>query len=484
MDGRSPGPWARVVATFAEARRGLGAVLTLRPYDTSTSEGRAQERYRRAALSTATAALGHGLGIFTGLVNVRVTLGYLGKERYGLWMAISSLLLWVQLADFGLGRGLQNHLAEAHGRDDREGAARAFSTGFFALLAVAVAMFIAFVPALFLVPWNRVLAVSNPSLASETRVAVGAVAAVFLAQFPLSLVPTLYSAHQRGYVANLFNIGSSVVSLVTLLVVVKLKLSLGYLILAVGGVGVASNLVNLAYILHDMPWLRPRLSLVSRRVAKALASTSSAMMLFQLAGLLINEAQVLIVAHRIDLLAVTDWSILMRVYALPITFIAMLDGPMVPAFREAYVRGDRSWLRSAFFRLVRLKMGLALAGVLLYVVFGDLIAALFAGRAVQLAASVWWSTGLLLFVGVWNGSFNDLLIATDRLWVLVAAVAANALVTIVLTITMARSFGLVGVLLATVAFSLFVTAWLNPLLCRMALRVTPRDEKPADADPT
>jgi hypothetical protein len=39
----------------------------LSPFDTGTPEGRSKERYRRAALTTATSIVARALGIFTGL---------------------------------------------------------------------------------------------------------------------------------------------------------------------------------------------------------------------------------------------------------------------------------------------------------------------------------------------------------------------------------------------------------------------------------
>src|SRR5688500_5295590 len=73
------------VRELTSGARGVLRILRLRRFDTSTPEGRASERYRRAALTTASAMMAHGLGVFTGLAWVRLSLSYLGKERYGLW---------------------------------------------------------------------------------------------------------------------------------------------------------------------------------------------------------------------------------------------------------------------------------------------------------------------------------------------------------------------------------------------------------------
>lgn len=471
--------WARLAVQLRAFRVGIRGLLRTTPYDTSTAEGRSSERYRRAALSTLTSLLAHGLGIGTGLLSIRITLSYLGKERYGLWMATSSLLTWAALADFGLARGMQNHLSEAHGHEDKDAAARYVSTGFVTLTLIALALAVAFAPFLFVIPWTRALNVDDPALMNETRGAVAAVAVCFLAGFPLSLVPTIYSAYQRGYVANLFQIVGSLLSLGTLLVAVKLRVDLPWLILATGGVAVLMTTVNLVYITREMPWLRPRWSLASKKTLRALAVTSTALLLFQLSSLLINETQIIIVAQRLGLPVVADYSIFMRVHVLPIVFIQMLDGPMIPAFREAYVRGETGWLRTAFWRLTRIKMVIALGAAGLYLVAGNFAVKLLSGRAVSFDWKVWAASGFLLIVGVWNGSFNDLLISVNRLWLLVIAIAFNGVVTCCLTFLMAKRFGVLGVVLATPIYSLVVTAWLLPWACRDLIRAG----KPGQSSP-
>jgi len=176
------------IRELTSSTRAFLRILRLRGFDTSTPEGRSNERYRRAALTTATAMVARGLGIFTGLAWVRLSLSYLGKERYGLWMAIGSIVTWANLADLGLARGMQNHLSEANGRDDRELASRYVATGLVSLTLLALALAVVVAPLIFVVPWSSVLNVNDPSLAEEARYVVAAVFACFLLEFPLSVV--------------------------------------------------------------------------------------------------------------------------------------------------------------------------------------------------------------------------------------------------------------------------------------------------------
>src|SRR5436190_24204717 len=94
------------------------SVLSFRAFDASTAEGRSMERYRRAALATFAAFGARGIQILTSIVTVPLTLHYLGLERYGMWMTISSTIAMFTFADLGIGNGLLNAIADAHGRRD------------------------------------------------------------------------------------------------------------------------------------------------------------------------------------------------------------------------------------------------------------------------------------------------------------------------------------------------------------------------------
>jgi O-antigen/teichoic acid export membrane protein len=253
-------------------------------------------------------------------------------------------------------------------------------------------------------------------------------------------------------------------------IVIKLEGGLPWLIFATGGVGLVMVLVNLLYIGGDMPWLLPRWSRRTKAALRALVQLSVPLFLFQIGALLINEAQILIIAHVRDVGEVTRYSVFLKVFTIPVYVVAMIDGPLVPAFRESYARGDKAWLRSAFWNVQKLKLWIALASTALFLIFGNLFTRLLSRNTVEFDRSVWLAAGLLLAVGCWNGGFTHLFTAVDRIWVLVATVVANGLVTAPLTYFLAGRHGMLGVVLATAAFSVVITAWLMPLLMRHLIK--------------
>jgi O-antigen/teichoic acid export membrane protein len=53
-----------------------------------------------------------------GLLVVPLSLSYLNKENYGIWINASLIVSWLQNMNFGMGFGMQNHVAESIAKDD------------------------------------------------------------------------------------------------------------------------------------------------------------------------------------------------------------------------------------------------------------------------------------------------------------------------------------------------------------------------------
>ena len=80
-----------------------------------------QDRSRYLYANIAASFLIKGWSAVVVLLQVPATLHCLGDYQNGIWLTISSLLLWIDNMDIGLGNGLRNKVAEymAHGETER-----------------------------------------------------------------------------------------------------------------------------------------------------------------------------------------------------------------------------------------------------------------------------------------------------------------------------------------------------------------------------
>jgi O-antigen/teichoic acid export membrane protein len=443
-------------------------VARLQAFDTSTPEGRSQERYRRILLTTGSSLATRAITMLVGLVTIPLALSYLGKEKYGLWAVVTSFVAWTTLFDFGIVNSLVNALSEANGKNRPEDAKGYVSTAFFALVAISMILGIVVALGAGWIPWSRVLAVRFPIAERTVMWTVVAALACVLAGLPLSIVRQIYAGYQKSYIGNLFTVFGALITLAALYVVVWTRGGLPSLVFAFSGPVVFIAFINLLYLTQkEMPWLTPQLGLVSRRALHRLSSTSTPLFLFQIGALLVTETQMIVLAHVTSLKLVSEYSIIWRLAVTVASLVVLGTGAFVPAFREAHERGDGSWMKAAFRRMLVLRMSIAVAAAFALVLGGNSILRFWLHRGdFDFPVSVWIAEGIFLASTIWVASFSDFLIIMDRIWIQVALVLINGVSTIGLTMVLAPKWGLLGAIFAIGFVTVCFWTWLIPLLVR------------------
>jgi O-antigen/teichoic acid export membrane protein len=447
--------------------RGLGR---LNPFDTSTEAGRSQERYRLILLTTTSGLAVRGVGVLVSLVTVPLVLSYLGKERYGLWTAVTTLVAWAALFDFGLANGLVNLVARAHGRDDTTEATRAFSAAVGALSAVALLLAAMAAVAIPLVSWSTILGVRGEVDGDTVRWSVAAALGMFLVGLPLSAVPQLYAGYQKTYLTNAFTLLGSLGGLGLLVAAVSFRASMPVLVVALSSTGIIAAGAGLVYARRAFPWVTLRGAGATRDTLRALTARSLPIFLYQVGALAVNQTQVVILAHRTGLATVTNFSIAFRMYALLVTLIIFGTASFVPTFREAAERGEHGWARRAFRRLMAIRIGLAGAGGVGMMLLGNEALRLWLRRSdIVYGWQTWLVVSALVVTAVWVTTYVDFMLIMDRLWPVVGLVLANGAVTITLTWLLTPRFDVLGAFVALLAFSGLVNTWLVPWMARSLL---------------
>ncbi|MGP8082355.1 MAG: lipopolysaccharide biosynthesis protein [Terracidiphilus sp.] len=440
----------------------------MRPFDTSTVEGRSKERYRRILLTTSSSLVVRALSSLVSLVTVPLALSYLGKEKYGLWAVVTSFVAWVGLFNFGIINSLVNALSEAHGKNNPEAAKSYVSTAFFVLLAISATLGIVVSLCAGWVPWSWILAVRIPIAQRTVMWTVLAALFCVLAGLPLSITGQIYAGYQKSYMGNLFSFLGTLTTLAALYVVVWTKGGLPALVFAFSGPGVLIGIINLLYLTRrEMPWIAPQLRCVSRQAMRRLSKVSTPLFLFQIGVLMVNESQMIVLAHVTSLKLVSEYSIMMRFGITLSSFVGLGTAAFVPAFREAHERGDSGWMKAAFRRMLLFRMSIAAAVAFTLILGGNFILRVWLHRGdFNFPASVWIALSVSLASAIWGTSFSEFLIIMDRIWIQVAMVVFNGIVTIGLTIVLAPRFGLLGAVISIGFVTVCFWTWLTPLLVR------------------
>ena len=434
-------------------------LLRLAPFDISAEGGRSKERYRRAAWTTISSAVAMGTTLLTTLISVRLTVRYLGMERYGLWMTITSFLAILSFTDLGMGNGLLNAISEAHGKDDRELARKNVSSAFFMLSGVSALMLLVCAIAYPLVPWPRVFNISSPLAIKESGPAVLVFVSCFALSLPLGIVQRVQMGYQKGFTSSLWRVAGSLIGLGGLLLAIHFKEGLPILVVsASGGPMVADFLNSITEFGWSRPWLFPKWMAFDQATARRILVLGSQFFLLQLAGAFAFASDNIVAAQVCGPSAVTQYAVPMRLFAALASVIGLFYTPLWPAYGEAAARGDIDWATRT---LIRSLWGTLLASAVMatmLVLFGRVIIYYWVGPQIHPSFSLLLGMAIWIVVGTLGGALAMFLNATNLIRFELMCAVPLAFIAVLAKVFLARWIGIPGIIWGLVIAYTITTA--------------------------
>ena len=329
---------------------GVKACLRLRPFDVNHPGGREKERHRRILLSSMASFMAKIIAIIALLITTPMTLNYLGAERFGLWMTVSSLIAMLGFADMGIGNGLLNIIAEANGRDDRDLARRAVTSSVVLLTAIGLVLVSAFSIAYPCLDWGRIYNIAEQRTITEAGEATFVLIACLAISLPLLTAQRVQLGYQEGLQANLWQALGSIFMLVGILTAIYFQAGLQWLVLAAaGGPAAAIGLNWIHQFGIDRRWLFPRLVYFGWEMGRRIVSLGVLWTWFSLMAFVGTASDNLIVSHFFGAGAVGSYAVMSKLLS-GLLLAQMFSASLWPAFAEAFERGNMDWVRKTFRR--------------------------------------------------------------------------------------------------------------------------------------
>lgn len=425
-------------------------LIRLKPFDCSTEEGRSNERYRRVALTALASAIAKFVSMLTVLISVPLTLHYLGPERYGMWMTISSIIVVLGFADLGMGNGLLNTISDARGRNDQEGIIRSVSSTFFMLAFLAIILGAVFTITYKYIPWIQMFKISSPKAILEAGPATAVFIGCFLLSMPLGLVQRIQLGYQEGYHTGYWAAFGSILGLLLVLLVIYFQAGLPWLVLAMSGSQVLALLFNNIQLLSKRPFLYPVAHKASYRTGIKIVRKGLLFFVLQIAVAVAFASDNIVIAQILGPEAVTQYSVPMKMFSIVTIILSMVLNPLWPAYGESIARGDLKWVKRTLYQSLIITFAVTTVGAIILTIFGVQLIHLWTGSQVTPTFS------LLLGLGVWtvlSGCGNALAMFLNganllKFQVIMAVTMAST--SIVVKITWANSIGISGIIWGTV----------------------------------
>ena len=411
---------------------------------------RSHERYRLAALNGISGLLCRMTSFIASVLTVSLTFRYLGAERYGMWMTITSIVAMLGFADLGMSNGLINLIAEALGKESIDEARKAASSAFWILCVTASIMLVIGVVSYPYLNAAAIFNVSSSKARGEAGPALAVFALCFISQIPLGAVRGVQSGLQKGFANNLWASAGAAGSLIGMLIAIHFEMGLPFLILSVSGPPILAMLLNGVELFgFSHPELRPDPKHFSSQVASNVLHTGFMYLILQLSITIGVQTDNVVIAQILGSKAVADYAVPARMFNLVTSFLVMLSGVMLPAYADAFARNDGLWIRRTFLRISVIGTVVACASALFLVIWGNRILKIWVGPQIQASTVLLLTFASLSVVYAYLQPINFMLSGIRRFKVAVICAILNAVVNLGLSIFFVKRLGIIGAVLGT-----------------------------------
>ena len=310
-----------------------------------------------------------GVSILISFLLVPATLGYVSAELYGVWMALSSVLLWVQFLDLGFSQGLKNKLAEALAFKDYEKGKALVSTTYamVALIFVPVGIILEFIVPL--VDWCDLLNVSS-EYADEIERVMYVLVAFACIQMIVNVLTSVIAAFQKVAFASVFSVIGQILAFIIIIVLTKttppslLGLALSYAATPVLVLIVAS------VILYNTRFkiVAPEFRKIDRSHIKELFDLGYKFFIINVQVVVLYYMTNILISHVSSPLQVTSYNLAYKYLNVAMMVYSLMTAPLWPAYTDAYAKKDYDWMKTTLSKMTKIMfMSIGICAVMVFV---------------------------------------------------------------------------------------------------------------------
>lgn len=296
-----------------------------------------------------------GVSILISLMLVPATLGYVSADLYGVWLALASILQWVQFLDLGLTLGLKNKLTEAIANNDWRKAKSLVTTTYVMVSMIFVPVCIIFMFLAPLVDWCSLLKVGT-KYAEDINHVIFALIAFVCIQMIVNVFNVVLAAFQRVAFSSLFSVIGQTLAFILILILPKLippsllALAITYSALPVLVILCAS----IYFFITKYKRIAPSLSSFDKSLLKDLFSLGSKFFIINIQIVVIYQSTNILISYVSSPFQVTEYNIAYRYLNVAMLVYSLITAPLWPAYTDAFVKKDYIWMKNVYNKMLKI----------------------------------------------------------------------------------------------------------------------------------
>lgn len=395
-----------------------------------------------------------GISILISILIVPLTLGYVNSEMYGIWLTLSSIMMWMYFFDGGFTLGLRNKLTEALANND-------YAKGKSLVTTTYVVMILIFVPFCILLesllPFVDLSVLLNVDAKYELvmRQTMSLLILFCCMNMIVNVFSSVLAAYQKVALSSLFSVIGQAISLVVIYVMtLYCTSSLPNLALAISLWPTLITLVaSVIFFKGKFRCVAPNLKMFRREYVKDLFSLGGKFFFIQLQVVIMYQCTNILISNVSGPELVTEYNIAYKYLGVAMMFFSIVVNPLWPAMTDAYTKKDYLWMNGVYKKMIRV-YALLFLGLLVMLIFSPIVYKLWIGNKTHVAFLMSSMVAIYMLVYSWVSLHVQLIngIGTIKLQTYITLI--GLVFHIPLSLLLGRYMGVYGVLTSMISINL------------------------------
>ncbi len=286
--------------------------------------------------------------LITVLIVPAYTRYFANDNVYGAWLTVSSVFLWINMFDFGIGNGLRNYLVKSLAENDDKASKKYISSAYVSVGVISLVFLVLGCALIYFLNWNSILKISAEVISPGTfRTFILIMYTGVVVHFFFLLVSSICYALQKTFLPGLISLITHIMLLLFLYIPNSMNiegkiisLSVSYLL----SYNIPILAVTLWLFFGKLKEVKPSFKFFDKSAAKQVVGLGGVFFLIQIALIALNSSNEIYINAFFNASDVVQYTYYHKMFYVLTVLITLFLQPIWSAVTKAYCERRFKWV--------------------------------------------------------------------------------------------------------------------------------------------
>lgn len=401
------------------------------------------------------------------LLLVPATIGYVSADLYGVWLALASIMTWLNFADIGFTLGLKNKLAEALAKEDYTRGKTLVSTTYCMMLLIFVPVCMALELLIPFINWTGLLNIA-PIYSTEIQRVMHVLIGFASLQMIVNVIVSVTDAFQKVALSSSFGVLGNLFALIIIYILrVSCPPSLMALAFPLAAMPIIVTIVA-SFVLFTGKFKKvsPSIYFIKIEYIKDLLGLGYKFFIINAQVLILYQSTNILISHVSSPLEVTNYNIAYKLLNCAMMAYTIVTAPLWPAYTDAYTRGDYDWMNRTRNKMKKILL-LSVFGCFVLVALSQPIYNIWIGDSVSIPFAMTLLVAVYVSAYCWLNLNGTLAVGMGKILLQTYLCIIGMTTHIPLSLFLGKYWGAYGVVISLAVINTLYAIVVNVQVCKI-----------------